>query len=1623
MIMTLRSARSRQATIRRLRQGHQPRRGSALLVVMVLLAMLASLGVIFYLFAAQERQSSVYYSDAAKVRQYDLSVDTLMDFALEQLIVGPDVQYKNSALYGSRHTLMGNMLGLNSSGTGFDFAPYNGIPKTGLTATDWDINDSPSANGQNDPNSQALANLDPDYTYPDVNNVFLYYEGLDPLEGRRVIIPSFHRPQSLRGGASTNTWYSEPTFARRVLRPHTGHVFTPRPGQQLSGTPVSRYLAGFPTTPHDFDGDGVAGPQGVWWLREWKANTTFSAGDWIRPLTFDNRPTTCFECITAGSTGATEPNWDMAPNIGDTINNDGTIVWERRLLVDEYDVDNDNDGTREGVWLDLDFPPLEDASGQLFVPMFSFTVKDADGLLNLNVHGNMNRVWSGDMSLQAPFVYLDPLDPNATASNPSTLNPSVSRSNMGLTPGEVNPVWALNRRPTSDGSYPGDEFYTAAPLHWLETANREFQFLLQGRYTSSPSNLFPGRWGEDDLLYQAITNSSPRQSSLYAFDGTGSPLANPWPGPGQTRLDDNGDQQHVAGGWYGGSFAPFGHPMDFIGVGTYYQLDPTNPRYGKDLSDGGSGRLHWPSYNRFGNSSSGTAVTWPALTGSLMTALYNDSAETVVDGDDARPEDNIFGADEMRALHMHPTDFVTATGGNSRLTQLAPFNLDASTTNFNSGSSQRFSQDFRSKFTTRSWDRKQFALPLDSSTRTWAFSADADNDDKLEFPPSFGTTPYSATDPFRPTLRRLLQVEAGNIDEPQLGLRFNLNQLLVGPNGNPFPTYDPNAALPPDIQLSLRPLTAHPDPTTLGATQITDFGLNSYPANGNFPSLQQQEYWARIDRQLMARDIFMMLYTLGWRDTINPTDSATIAGSGAATMVRQMAQFAVNVVDSLDRDNIVTRFEYDTNPTNGWNVNDNPYDTTDGTDRDEVWGVERLDLTLSEALFVRSEQESSNIPFTEWDDSLYEQHFAYVELRNPGPVSVDLNTAAWRLEVGPDAYDTGDVDSATVSKYRRLELVSGTIAPGQIYTIGSAEHASSGTYPSVMKVAPTATPPGDWDTDTTTWIAPNQRDVDLDLRDTAQSTLFQLTDAAGAAVTSGALYDAAMATGTPRANLFVRLYRRVNPTRTPPSNASEEADNPYVLVDELYVDELRNSSGRGGTVDFASSDDATTISSKLDNLSSRERAEPFGGDHQNGYDYHAATLYANTLGLVNSRSPAEFLNWQRVLDRDFASMGELLNVLMGGFTLSTSNGPRRPLPGVITDLDSTTTSEWSLETNKASTTTVAGTAESFFLPLATRVDVSANVPNWHRFLGLLEVPTREHVGIPGFTDPVDYPRVPGKINLNSLRHPDVLAGLIDDPSVMRFQLNEDLDLDGTLDANEVDTNGNGTLDDYIPPALWRTDLSSAAAMPTSEPIISWWQGFLVSRDGHRSTSGAGNFVSPDPFGGLYLPGWVDFGSSSGASPFRDYASASGPYGTEKTLLRSWPSDDVPTGTMSPANPRQLFEIGSRDEHVGTDSAMNAVTKIDPYVRRRLLNKVMNNTTNRSNVFVVFASVKFFRASVAATGEVQVGEPLRPASDPARWQPEHRAFFVIDRSQLEKAYDRATGKIDFRPLVEFRQILQ
>ena len=61
-----------------------------------------------------------------------------------------------------------------------------------------------------------------------------------------------------------------------------------------------------------------------------------------------------------------------------------------RSIFGPWDVDNDNDGIRDSIWVDFGAPVMENSDGRLVKPLAAILVVDMDGRLNLNAHGTQD---------------------------------------------------------------------------------------------------------------------------------------------------------------------------------------------------------------------------------------------------------------------------------------------------------------------------------------------------------------------------------------------------------------------------------------------------------------------------------------------------------------------------------------------------------------------------------------------------------------------------------------------------------------------------------------------------------------------------------------------------------------------------------------------------------------------------------------------------------------------------------------------------------------------------------------------------------------------------------------------------------------------------------------------------------------------------------------------------------------------------------------------------------------------------------------------------------------------------------------------------------------------------------
>ncbi len=131
-------------------------------------------------------------------------------------------------------------------------------------------------------------------------------------------------------------------------------------------------------------------------------------------------------------------------------------------------------------------------------------------------------------------------------------------------------------------------------------------------------------------------------------------------------------------------------------------------------------------------------------------------------------------------------------------------------------------------------------------------------------------------------------------------------------------------------------------------------------------------------------------------------------------------------------------------------------------------------------------------------------------------------------------------------------------------------------------------------------------------------------------------------------------------------------------------------------------------------------------------------------------------------------------------------------------------------------------------------------------------------------------------------------------------------------------------------------------------------------------------------------------------PFRPLAhlDSTGDQSITQTILRNRiSSSDTNMDNILDTQPHGLFEARVSTD-VGTDA-------IDYHSRNRLLAKIHNRSTTRSNVFFVWTTIGFFDAHqppfAGGAGYVTIGAQAEDL-------PMRRTFSVVDMSRLEEAYD-------------------
>jgi hypothetical protein len=339
-------------------------------------------------------------------------------------------------------------------------------PPTFTTGTYWD---AAGPGGANEP-----------YDAPDYQNMMLAMHYYSPLllpagspVGVITPVPSLHRPELVAWYYSQAIASATPAISmampamrsKVILRPEpTYHVFhdtngngvwdAREPWHDINGNGV--HDAGdvyLDTTPAfiDLNGDGV-----------WTAGETDYSGNTFNPITG------CWY-ITANGT------WALDTNAG-------------------LDVDNDQDGVPDSIWVDAGLQVQTEADGTLTKNLVAVLCIDMDGKVNLNAHGTLAQL---DPARYGASAVGGPLPPTVTP--PTMANPLTGTATL------YKDIYERNL-PVGQGDGPAD----VNLLHLLKrvygaNALGYYQVLLQGYngYTLAGQGPLPsvdGRNGESARL-------------------------------------------------------------------------------------------------------------------------------------------------------------------------------------------------------------------------------------------------------------------------------------------------------------------------------------------------------------------------------------------------------------------------------------------------------------------------------------------------------------------------------------------------------------------------------------------------------------------------------------------------------------------------------------------------------------------------------------------------------------------------------------------------------------------------------------------------------------------------------------------------------------------------------------------------------------------------------------------------------------------------------------------------------------------------------------------------------------------------------------------------------------------
>ncbi|QDS98028.1 hypothetical protein [Adhaeretor mobilis] len=630
-----------------------------------------------------------------------------------------------------------------------------------------------------------------------------------------------------------------------------------------------------------------------------------------------------------------------------------------RMIAGPWDVDNDNDGYRDSVWVDFGASIISMPDGTLVKPMAAVLCLDLDGRLNVNAHGSREQVKSKVFTTRPPGAYPPFYDAELAGTAVALDLPF----GQGLGPADIDlePLLGAEWANRTIGGSRGIDATGLAPLSGRQLTGRYGNIYTDGfGYPGSPSQM--------DIQYQLNMQGVPvgfgsaAPPSLY---GSAPDFASSYPSTG---IND------------------FGQPVSVIAEDTSYQS--RDMPYEMNL------------LNVSGESPNSPDSPYTVNELERLLRVYDADATTA--SERLATLTNFVGSN-LQARNLITTDsfdlpvpagvlpsWVNETDGTK-------MDLDGNTGNDDSflevmgrpavGASFADLMEYRMRAVTAGLRYNRTATP--------------------NFLPPLSALQRRALERLIPqdlADGKLLDINRalgngrddnnnGVVDEPgePEGAQWRLQQ-NVAALGQPIDVQpvDPadNIHHPADafVRDDLATTVDMIDRNQDGMIEFDSKDPTKSPIELRDPRVRSVAYqvaWDNLRRQELAKDLYIT--------ALAAADPFDVDSDDGKRRCRELAQWAINSVDFRDADSAMTAFEYDHNPFDGWDVDgeigtlggvNNTLDSLGpdgkaGTADDIggiVWGLERPELVMTETLAWHDRRTSN-----------YSNEIIYSDRNNPNP--------------------------------------------------------------------------------------------------------------------------------------------------------------------------------------------------------------------------------------------------------------------------------------------------------------------------------------------------------------------------------------------------------------------------------------------------------------------------------------------------------------------------------------------------------------------------------------------------------------------------------------------------------------